>query len=91
MTKAQSLSGIYVPLFYRHRPQMIGESLRFLSDGIQSGTINASVATTLPLSRTAEAHRMLEERRVQGGAGSAQLMLTCVVAMYRSPGQAVTF
>jgi NADPH:quinone reductase len=66
MTKAQALSGIYVPVFYHHRPHMIGESLRFLADGVQSGTLKASVATTLPLSRTAEAHGMLEGRRVQG-------------------------
>jgi NADPH:quinone reductase len=66
MAKTQSLSGIYVPLFYHHRPQMIGESLRFLANGVQSGTIKASVATMLPLSRTAEAHRMLEGRRAQG-------------------------
>jgi NADPH2:quinone reductase len=45
---------------------MIGESLRFLANGVQSGTIKASVATMLPLSRTAEAHRMIEGRRVQG-------------------------
>ncbi|HWO90792.1 MAG TPA: zinc-binding dehydrogenase [Methylomirabilota bacterium] len=66
MAKTQSLSGIYVPMFYRHRPQMIGESLRFLANGVQSGTIKASVAAMLPLSRTPEAHRMLEERRAQG-------------------------
>jgi NADPH:quinone reductase len=66
MAKTQSLSGIYVPMFYRHRPQLIGESLRFLANGVQSGAIKASVATVLPLSRTAEAHRMLEGRRAQG-------------------------
>jgi NADPH:quinone reductase len=66
MTKAQSLIGIYVAVFYHHRPQMIGESLRFLANGVQSGTIKASVATMLPLSRTAEAHRMLEGHRAQG-------------------------
>jgi NADPH2:quinone reductase len=66
MAKTQSLSGIYVPTFYRHRPHMIGESLRFLANGAQRGTIRASVAATLPLSRTAEAHRMLEERRAHG-------------------------
>ena|ERR1700682_3258506 len=62
----KSPSGIDVPMFYRHRPQLIGESLRFLANGVQSGTIKASVTTMLPLSRTAGAHRMLEGRRAQG-------------------------
>ncbi|HEY9345704.1 MAG TPA: zinc-binding dehydrogenase, partial [Inquilinus sp.] len=65
MAKAQSLTGIYLPTFF-HRPDLIQRGLRFLTSGIASGTIKANVAAVLPLSRTADAHRLLERREVQG-------------------------
>ena len=65
MTKSQSLTGFYLPVFYE-RPEIIGRALKFLADGVKAGKIKANVATVLPLSRTADAHRMLEERRAQG-------------------------
>jgi NADPH2:quinone reductase len=65
MTKAQTLTGIYLPLFFDH-PDLIMRALRFLADGVRSGAITPRVAVVLPLSRTADAHRMLEERQAQG-------------------------
>jgi NADPH:quinone reductase len=65
MTKAQSLTGIYLPVFFQ-KPEIIGRALKFLADGVKTGKIKANVATVLPLSQTAEAHRMLEERRAEG-------------------------
>jgi NADPH2:quinone reductase len=65
MAKAQSLSGLYLPSFFAH-PALIQEALRFLVDGVRDGAIHPNVATVLPLSRTAEAHGLLERRQVQG-------------------------
>jgi len=65
MTKAQSLTGFYLPVFFE-RPELIARALKFLADGVADGTIKTNVAALLPLSRTAEAHWMLEARQVQG-------------------------
>lgn len=65
MGKAQSLTGIYLPTFFQ-RPELIRRGLRFLADGVANGVIKANIAAVLPLSRTAEAHRLLERREVQG-------------------------
>jgi NADPH2:quinone reductase len=59
------MTGIYVPVFFQ-KPELILRSLIFLADGVKHGTIKANVAAVLPLSKTADAHRMLEERRAQG-------------------------
>jgi len=66
MAKAQSLSGVYLPSFFQ-RPDLVQGALRFLADSVTSGLIKANVSSVLPLSQTAEAHRLLERREVQGG------------------------
>jgi NADPH:quinone reductase len=65
MTKSQALIGFYLPVFY-DRPELIGNALRFLADGLKTGQITPSVDEVLPLSRAAEAHRWLESREVRG-------------------------
>jgi NADPH2:quinone reductase len=65
MTKAQSIAGIYLPVF-SERPDLVGEGLRFLVDHILDGKVRANIANVLPLSKAAEAHLMLEERRANG-------------------------
>jgi NADPH:quinone reductase len=65
MTKSQALIGFYLPVFYE-RPELIGNALRFLADGLGTGQIKSQVDQTLPLSQAAEAHRRLESRAVRG-------------------------
>jgi NADPH:quinone reductase len=65
MTKAQSIAGIYLPVFME-RPDLIGAGLRFLVEHVLDGKVRANIASVLPLSNTAEAHLMLEERRATG-------------------------
>ena len=65
MTKCQSLVGFYLPVFYQ-RPDLIREALRFLADGAKAGSIKPNIARVMPLSRTAEAHRLLESRTAEG-------------------------
>ena len=65
MVKAQSLSGLYLPSFFQ-RPELIQCALRFLANGEANGSIKANVGAVLPLSRTPDAHRLLERREVQG-------------------------
>jgi NADPH:quinone reductase len=65
MTKSQALIGFYLPVFY-DRPELIGNALRFLADGLKAEQITPSVDEVLPLSQAAEAHRRLESREVRG-------------------------
>jgi NADPH2:quinone reductase len=65
MTRAQALVGFYLPVFFQ-RPELIQEALRFLTDGVLGGKIKPAVATILPLSEAAEAHRRLESREARG-------------------------
>jgi NADPH:quinone reductase len=65
MTKSQALIGFYLPVFY-DRPELIGNALRFLADGLKTEQITPSVDEVLPLSQAAEAHRRLERREVRG-------------------------
>jgi NADPH2:quinone reductase len=65
MTKSQALIGFYLPVFY-DRPELIGNALRFLADGVKTGQITPRVEEVLPLSQAAEAHRRLERREVRG-------------------------
>src|SRR3984885_2518330 len=66
MTKCQTMTGIYVPVFFAERPDLVHEALAFLVAHTLDGTVRPNVATVLGLSQTAEAHRMLEERRAVG-------------------------
>ncbi|OBA60391.1 alcohol dehydrogenase [Mycobacterium sp. 1100029.7] len=65
MTRSQALIGFYLPVFY-DRPELIGNALRFLVDGLKTGQIASTVDEVLPLSQAAEAHRRLERREVRG-------------------------
>ncbi|SPM39091.1 NADPH:quinone reductase or related Zn-dependent oxidoreductase [Mycobacterium numidiamassiliense] len=65
MTKSQALIGFYLPVFY-DRPELIGNALRFLTDGLKTGQITSQVDEVLPLNQAAEAHRRLEGREVRG-------------------------
>ena len=65
MTKSQAMVGFYLPVFYE-RPQLIGNALRFLADGVKAGFITSKVDAVLPLALAAEAHRRLESRTVRG-------------------------
>jgi NADPH2:quinone reductase len=65
MTKSQALIGFYLPVFY-DRPELIGDALRFLANGLKTGRITSQVDEVLPLSQAAEAHRRLESREVRG-------------------------
>ena len=57
--------GFYLPVFY-DRPELIGDALRFLADGVKGGYITPKVDSVLPLAMAAEAHRRLEDRDVRG-------------------------
>jgi NADPH2:quinone reductase len=65
MTKAQSLTGFYLPVVFE-TPELISRALTFLANGVADGSIKSNVAEVLPLSRAADAHRMLESRQLQG-------------------------
>jgi NADPH2:quinone reductase len=65
MTKSQAMIGFYLPVFY-DRPELIGNALRFLADGVKTGSITSKVDEVLPLALAAEAHRRLEDRTVRG-------------------------
>lgn len=65
MARAQTLTGVYLPTFFQ-RPDLIQRGLHFLRDGVAQGMIRPTVAATLPLSRAAEAHAMLERREARG-------------------------
>jgi len=66
MTKCQTMTGIYVTVFFAQKPDLVHEALEFLVAHTLDGTLRPNVSTVLPLSQTAEAHRMLEERRATG-------------------------
>jgi NADPH:quinone reductase-like Zn-dependent oxidoreductase len=57
--------GFYLPVFY-DEPDLIGNALRFLADGLKSGQITSRADEVLPPSQAAEAHRRLESREVRG-------------------------
>ena len=65
MTKSQAMIGFYLPVFY-DRPELIGNALRFLADGVKRGFITPNVDAVLPLALADEAHRRLEDRSVRG-------------------------
>jgi NADPH2:quinone reductase len=65
MTKSQAMIGFYLPVFY-DRPELIGNALRFLADGVKAGFISPKVDEVLPLALAGDAHRRLENRSVRG-------------------------
>jgi NADPH2:quinone reductase len=65
MTKSQSLTGIYMPVFHS-RPDLMKQGLRFLVDNVAKGALHLQIAEQLSLSDAAKAHQMLEDRKVIG-------------------------
>ena len=65
MSKAQTMTGIYLPVFDA-KPELIRQGMKYLVDQTVAGNLRAQVSVHLPLSKTAEAHRLLEERQVVG-------------------------
>ncbi len=65
MSKAQSMTGLYLPSFFQ-KPELIHRGLKFLVDHAIDGSLLPQVAQVLPLSQTAEAHRLLEGRKITG-------------------------
>jgi NADPH:quinone reductase len=65
MTKCQSLTGLYVPVFTA-RPDLVRAGLAFMVDHVVKGDLRARVAAQLPLAEAAKAHQMLEDRQVIG-------------------------
>jgi NADPH2:quinone reductase len=65
MSKSQSMTGIYLPVF-NARPELIRQGMECLVELATKGKLQARVSAVLPLNQTAEAHRLLEERQVVG-------------------------
>lgn len=65
MQKSQSMTGLYLPVFLA-KPELIRAGMEFLVQATLGGKLLPSIARVLPLSQTAEAHRLLEDREVQG-------------------------
>jgi NADPH:quinone reductase len=65
MSKSQTITGIYLPVFDA-KPELIHQGMQYLAKQAIAGHLRAQVSMTLPLSQTAEAHRLLEERQVVG-------------------------
>jgi NADPH:quinone reductase len=65
MQKSQTMTGFYLPVFLA-RPKLIREGMEFLVKATVEGKLRPSIARVLPLSETAEGHRLLEDREIQG-------------------------
>jgi NADPH:quinone reductase len=65
MQKSQTMTGLYLPVFLA-KPELIREGLEFLVRTTVEEKLRPSIARILPLSETAEAHRLLEDREIQG-------------------------
>jgi NADPH2:quinone reductase len=65
MQKSQTLTGFYLPVFLA-REALIQEGLHFLVRAVTEGNLRPSIARVLPLGQIGEAHRLLEDREVQG-------------------------
>jgi NADPH:quinone reductase len=65
MTKSQSLTGIYMPVFHS-RPDLMKAGLDFLVKYVAQGKLDLRIGKSLPLSEAEAAHRLIEERKVVG-------------------------
>jgi NADPH2:quinone reductase len=65
MQKSQSLTGFYLPV-YLARPELIHQGMDFLVKATVEKKLTPSIARVLSLSDTAEGHRLLEDREIQG-------------------------
>ena len=66
MAKSQTLIGFFGATYMMNRPALVREALQFLVDHAIDGSLRPQLAMTLPLSQAAEAHRLLEARKVKG-------------------------
>jgi NADPH:quinone reductase len=65
MQKSQTMTGLYLPVFLA-KPELIHAGLEFLVNATLEEKLRPSIARILPLSQTVEAHRLLEDREIQG-------------------------
>jgi NADPH:quinone reductase len=65
MQKSQTMTGLYLPVFLA-KPQLIHAGMQFLVKATLEEKLRPSIARVLPLRETAEAHRLLEDREIQG-------------------------
>ena len=65
MQKSQTLTGFYLPVFLA-KPDLIHQGMEFLVRATADKKLTPSIARVLSLSETAEGHRLLEDREVQG-------------------------
>lgn len=65
MGKAQTLSGFYLPAFLQ-KPDLIHAGLQYLVDETAQGKLKPVIDRVLSLNDAVEAHRLLEDREVQG-------------------------
>jgi NADPH:quinone reductase len=65
MQKSQTMTGLYLPVFLA-KPALIRAGMEFLVKATLDEKLRPSIARVLPLSQTAEAHRLLHDREIQG-------------------------
>jgi NADPH:quinone reductase len=65
MQKSQTMTGLYLPVFLA-KPELIHAGMQFLVKATLEERLRPSIARVLPLNQTAEAHRLLEDREIQG-------------------------
>ena len=65
MAQAQTLTGFYLPV-YLQKPEVIHSGLEYLVNAAARGDLKPVIDRTLPLCDATEAHRLLEDREVQG-------------------------
>lgn len=65
MPRSQTMTGLYMPVYYQ-KPELVREALTFLVRHVLDGSLKAPMSAVMPMSETARAHRMLEERQVAG-------------------------
>jgi len=65
MQKSQTLTGFYLPVFLA-KPALIQDGLHFLVRAVTEGNLRPSIARVMPLGQIGEAHRLLEDREIQG-------------------------
>lgn len=65
MTKAQTMTGFYLPVFFQ-RPELVREGLEFLVRNTLAKYLKPTIADILPLKNTGDAHRILEDRKAVG-------------------------
>lgn len=65
MQKSQTMTGFYLPVFLA-KPELIHAGMEFLVKATLEEKLRPSIAKVLHLSQAAEAHRLLEDREVQG-------------------------